>query len=114
MRRLALLNTQLFNFLRMRIKVLLLTLLVASTNLLFAQTYQELSGRNTLNVITTSVPFLMIAPDSRAGAMGDAGVSSSPDVFSMHWNPAKYAVFFNDSVYQVKVEKDVKKYAEQI
>ncbi len=106
MRRLALLNTQLFNFLRMRIKVLLLTLLVASTNLLFAQTYQEVSGRNALNVITTSVPFLMIAPDSRAGAMGDAGVSSSPDVFSMHWNPAKYAVFFNDSVYQVKVEKD--------
>jgi hypothetical protein len=44
-----------------------------------------------LNVIQTVVPFLTIAPDSRAGAMGDAGVATSPDLFSMHWNPAKYA-----------------------
>ena len=29
--------------------------------------------------------------DSRAGAMGDAGVATSPDIFSMHWNPAKFA-----------------------
>jgi len=43
------------------------------------------------NVIQTVVPFLTIAPDSRAGAMGDAGVATSPDLFSMHWNPAKYA-----------------------
>ncbi|HEX7410623.1 MAG TPA: type IX secretion system outer membrane channel protein PorV [Bacteroidales bacterium] len=44
-----------------------------------------------LKVIQTAVPFLMIAPDARAGAMGDAGVSSSPDANSMHWNPAKLA-----------------------
>lgn len=44
-----------------------------------------------LKTITTAVPFLMIAPDARAGAMGDAGVSSSPDANSMHWNPAKLA-----------------------
>lgn len=43
------------------------------------------------NVIQTAVPFLTIAPDSRAGALGDAGVATSPDLFSMHWNPAKYA-----------------------
>jgi hypothetical protein len=43
------------------------------------------------NTITTGVPFLTIAPDSRAGAMGDAGVATSPDVNSQHWNPAKYA-----------------------
>ncbi len=43
------------------------------------------------NTITTGVPFLTIAPDSRGGAMGDAGVATSPDVNSMHWNPAKYA-----------------------
>jgi len=50
------------------------------------------SGREqTINTITTAVPFLMIAPDARGGAMGDAGVSSSPDANSMHWNPAKYA-----------------------
>ncbi|MGQ9620883.1 MAG: type IX secretion system outer membrane channel protein PorV, partial [Bacteroidales bacterium] len=44
-----------------------------------------------LNAIQTVVPFLTIAPDSRAGAMGDAGVATSPDIYSMHWNPAKYA-----------------------
>ncbi len=44
-----------------------------------------------LNTITTAVPFLLIAPDSRAGAMGDAGVASSPDANSMHWNVAKLA-----------------------
>src|SRR5512142_892601 len=43
------------------------------------------------NPITTAVPFLLIAPDARSGAMGDAGVSSSPDVYSIFWNPAKYA-----------------------
>jgi hypothetical protein len=44
-----------------------------------------------LNAIQTVVPFLTIAPDSRAGAIGDAGVATSPDIFSMHWNPAKFA-----------------------
>jgi hypothetical protein len=46
------------------------------------------SGSNT---ITTAVPFLSITPDSRAGGMGDAGVATTPDVASQHWNPAKYA-----------------------
>ncbi|MFW5726024.1 MAG: PorV/PorQ family protein, partial [Bacteroidota bacterium] len=49
-----------------------------------------------VNTITTAVPFLMIAPDARAGAMGDAGVSTSPDANSMHWNPAKFAFIDKD------------------
>lgn len=48
------------------------------------------------NVIQTPVPFLNIAPDSRAGAMGDLGVATSPDLNSLHWNPAKYA-FLDDN-----------------
>lgn len=44
-----------------------------------------------LNTITTAVPFLLIGPDSRSGAMGDAGVAISPDVNALHWNPAKLA-----------------------
>jgi len=43
------------------------------------------------NPITTAVPFLLIAPDARGGGMGDAGVSSTADAYSMFWNPAKYA-----------------------
>lgn len=49
-----------------------------------------------LNAIHTVVPFLTIAPDSRAGAMGDAGVATTPDVYSMHWNPAKFAFIDGD------------------
>ena len=42
-------------------------------------------------VITTGVPFLLIAPDARAGAMGDMGVATSVDTYSQQWNAAKYA-----------------------
>ena len=51
--------------------------------------YSDLTGG--LNTITTAVPFLLIAPDSRSGAMGDVGVATSPDANSIHWNPAKLA-----------------------
>ncbi len=53
--------------------------------------YGDILGQTDVNTITTAVPFLLIAPDARAGALGDAGVSSRPDINSMHWNPAKYA-----------------------
>jgi hypothetical protein len=49
-----------------------------------------------LNTITTAVPFLMIAPDSRSGALGDAGVALSADGNSLHWNPAKMAFSENE------------------
>lgn len=42
-------------------------------------------------VITTGVPFVLIAADARAAGMGDMGVSTSADAFSQQWNPAKYA-----------------------
>lgn len=46
----------------------------------------QLSGSNT---ITTSVPFLMISPDARTGALGDAGVALPDDLNANHWNAAK-------------------------
>lgn len=54
-----------------------------------------------LNTITTAVPFLMIAPDARGGGLGDAGVSSTPDANSLHWNPAKYAFINKDMGFSV-------------
>lgn len=42
-------------------------------------------------VITTGVPFLMVAADARAAGLGDQGVATSADAFSQQWNPAKYA-----------------------
>ena len=65
---------------------ILLLVALSGKTMVFAQ---QSSGE--LNAIQTVVPFLTIAPDSRAGAMGDAGVATSPDVYSMHWNPAKFA-----------------------
>ncbi|TDI74288.1 MAG: type IX secretion system outer membrane channel protein PorV [Bacteroidetes bacterium] len=41
-------------------------------------------------VITTAVPFLLIAADARSGGMADIGVATSADAFSQQWNPAKY------------------------
>ncbi len=49
-----------------------------------------ITNPNDTRVITTGVPFLLIAPDARAAAMGDMGVATSPDAFSQQWNSAKY------------------------
>ncbi|MBQ6753715.1 MAG: type IX secretion system outer membrane channel protein PorV [Bacteroidales bacterium] len=40
-------------------------------------------------LISTGVPLLLIAPDARAGALGDLGAASTPDANSNHWNAAK-------------------------
>ena len=42
-------------------------------------------------VITTGVPFILIASDARAAGMGDMGVATSVDAYSQQWNPSKYA-----------------------
>lgn len=59
--------------------------------ILFTLPYSVFS-QDKYNPIHTVVPFLMISPDARSGAMGDVGVATTPDVYSMHWNSAKYAV----------------------
>ena len=66
--------------------------LIGSINSVWSQSSQDLTEQAYgINTITTAVPFLLIAPDARGGAMGDAGAGTSPDVYSMHYNPAKYA-----------------------
>jgi hypothetical protein len=56
----------------------------------FSVNAQNTNGSNT-NAIPIQVPFLNISPDSRSGAMGDAGVAISPDVNANFWNPSKLA-----------------------
>ena len=48
-------------------------------------------NNNDSRVITTGVPFLLIASDARAAGMGDIGVATSVDAYSQQWNPSKYA-----------------------
>jgi hypothetical protein len=61
----------------------LICLLIASTGALSAQATRP-------NVIPVAVPSLQIAPDARGGGMGDIGAATTPDVYSQHWNPAKF------------------------
>lgn len=53
-------------------------------------------GSSTSGRIETGVPFLLISPDARSGAMGDVGAATAPDVNSIYWNPSKLA-FMDDS-----------------
>ena len=45
------------------------------------------------NYISTGMPILLIAPDAISSGMGDAGVASTPDLYSGHWNNAKFALW---------------------
>jgi len=49
------------------------------------------------NPISTAVPSLSIAPDARAGGMGDVGAATTPDVNSQYWNAAKYVFMESDA-----------------
>ena len=64
-------------------KLLIFTAFLLGTTSLFAQ-------KGMFNPVLTAVTSLSIAPDSRAGAMGDVGAATDPDVNSQYWNPAKY------------------------
>ncbi len=44
---------------------------------------------NSINVVSTAVPFLRISPDARSGGMGDVGIATSADASSAFWNLAK-------------------------
>lgn len=78
------------------------TVLLILTKSTFSQlsTFKD-SLLGQINTITTSVPFLQIAPDSRAGGMGDYGVATSPDANSIHWNASKLAFIDKDAGFSI-------------
>ena len=53
-------------------------------------TLAAFAQKEQFNPIYTGVTSLSIAPDARAGALGDVGVATEPDANSQYWNPAKY------------------------
>ena len=73
----------------MKSKIIIVIVAIFTLNL-NAQT-TVVADINDSRVITTGVPFLLIAPDARAASMGDMGVATSVDGFSQQWNPSKYA-----------------------
>lgn len=74
--------------------LLFISLFAFSVN---AQVSPTISGQDpNRRVITTAVPFLNFAPDSRHSGMGDVGVATSPDANSAHWNAGKLAFIESD------------------
>ena len=71
----------------MRNFIILFALITSNT--FFGQT--TIIPNQDSRVITTGVPFLLIASDARAAALGDMGVVTSVDAYSQQWNPSKYA-----------------------
>ena len=63
-------------------KILLFLTILLATPKLLAQ--KEAEAVQMFNPVMTGVTSLTIAPDSRAGAMGDVGVATDPDVTSQY------------------------------
>ncbi|MGE5518511.1 MAG: type IX secretion system outer membrane channel protein PorV [Candidatus Dadabacteria bacterium] len=56
---------------------------------------------NTINVVTTAVPFLRISPDARSGGMGELAIATSADASASYFNIGK--VPFNESTGGINV-----------
>jgi hypothetical protein len=97
---LEIIYTKTFFIMNITKSLILLSLLFFTVGSLSAQEFDPNNPTAPyLNTITTAAPFLLIAPDSRSGGMGDMGVATSPDNYSQHHNPAKYV--FNESVFGI-------------
>ena len=67
--------------------IILIVLLSLSSVSVFAD---ENDLKDQFNPVMTAVTSQSIAPDARAGGIGDIGAATDPDVNSQSWNPAKY------------------------
>ena len=67
----------------------------------FLATAQTSTNGSNASALSTAVPFLTISPDSRSGALGDAGVAISPDVNANYWNPSKLAFIESDDSFSL-------------
>lgn len=74
-------NVKLIGMRELLLKILVVIIIANFSQLVYGQEY---------NPIITATPSLQIAPDSRGSGMGDTGAATTPDIYSQHWNPAKY------------------------
>ena len=75
---------------KMKKYILSLTIAFIAVNVNSQTSTEIIPTPNDSRVITTGVPFLLIASDARAASMGDMGVATSVDTYSQFWNPSKY------------------------
>lgn len=67
-------------------KILTISLMLCAC----AYSNAEDTKRSMFNPVHTALVSQTIAPDARAGGMGDVGAATDPDCSSQFWNPAKY------------------------
>lgn len=75
---------------KLAFSTLSLALVFGKTNAQVTIGTTQINGTETNNIVT-AVPFLLITPDARSGAMGDAGVAVAGDVNSASINASKLA-----------------------
>lgn len=75
------------------VAILFITLLFLSNFITFNNLYSQATSTSTgqVRAITTAVPFLLICPDSRSGALGEAGVAIADNANAIYWNPSALA-----------------------
>ena len=59
----------------------------------------DANGECVPNTVLSAMPFLRIIPDARGGAMGDAGIATSPDPNSIHYNASNLAFSEKDATF---------------
>ena len=64
-------------------KIIVACVLIAA---LMPSTYAQ---TDSINIVSTAVPFLRISPDARAGGMGDAAIATAPEANAVFWNLSK-------------------------
>ncbi|WP_178984349.1 type IX secretion system outer membrane channel protein PorV [Winogradskyella helgolandensis] len=74
----------------MKKQIIALMALVTLSNAFAQDGTVIIPNSNDSRVITTGLPFMLIAPDARSASLGDMGVATSVDGFSQQYNPAKY------------------------
>ena len=79
-----------------RMRSLVVLILLGFTSLSALAQVTSIGQDQSLRPITPAVPFMLIAPDARSGAMGDTGAAISPDANSNHWNIGKLAFIDSD------------------
>ena len=65
--------------------------LIALTVLSLVITASAYAQADSINIVSTAVPFLRISPDARAGGMGDAAIATAPEANAPFWNLSKVA-----------------------
>jgi hypothetical protein len=77
--------------------VFFILLIAVTTSKVFSQGTTTTASKNS-SVITTAVPFLLLAPDSRAGGMGESGGGLADNSSAIFWNPAGIAFLTGSEV----------------